>query len=399
MDRRHFLKTTAAAAAWTALSTGFSAREAFATVCTPLRTTTFPYLEVSGTPEEIGIQIGRRFGGNIRKGIERRAAWFTELKEYALGTGKRHYDAMLRAAQTHTPGPLMELQGWAKGSEIPFEHLFILNCKSEFDTFMKKELGCDGCSTVVLKDDKRLIVMHNEDGHKAYEDLMFVLRVKPKDGTEFIALTYPSVIEGNAPGINEHGVLVTTNYISSVTVKEGVPRYFLDRMMLEAKTVDEALKLATHPERGYAYHHILASIKEGRAISVEATPDETAVKEIEGLYWHTNHLILPSTKDHPQFQEYTSSSSVPRYQSLSRILGPLKDPAKVTEEQMLDALSDHVGAPYGLCRHPAGDVHGSTLATAVFSTERPDRDKTPGQHLMHLYRSNPCRRIAEDHWV
>lgn len=352
----------------------------------------FAVLDVSGSPEQIGLAIGENFGREIKLGLERRKNWFKKLKNYALGQGKTNFEAMLKAASTYTPKAVEEVHGWAKGSGIPFEDLFIINCKSELEAFIEEKSECAGCSTVVLKDRNRLIVAHNEDGHPAYDDLMFVIRVKPENGANFIAFTYPSVIEGNAPALNKHGLVYTTNYIGCREVKPRIPRYFLDRMVLEAKTIDEALKITQHPERSYAYHHIIASLKEKKAFSIEATPSKYEVKEINGLFLHTNHLILETMKNSPQFDKYIKLSSVPRLESLTKSLGSIKDISSITPETIIAALSSHENKPYSVCRHPEGDINGSTLGTALFTAS--DSKKTQ-KFTMRLYKNNPCKHKYE----
>lgn len=375
MKRREFLKTAAMA--------GLAAAS-FPRRLPAIDKPGFPVLEVSGSPHHMGLQIGKRFGPLIRSGLERRADWFKSLKDYAAGEGKAHYLGMLSAARKHTPQCVEELEGWSKGSGVPFDDLMVLNCKSELDSFMKAGCGCPGCSTVALKHKGRFIVVHNEDGDTAYDDLNFILRAKPTGGTRFVAMTYPGILSGMAPAVNEHGVLVTTNYIPSRKVRPGIPRYFQMRRLLEAKTVDEALKMARHADRAFAFHHIIASLAEGRVVSIEVNPDKWEQKEIDGLFLHTNHLVHRSLKDEPQFEKYMETSSYPRYRTLEKKLGTIQDLSGITRDVILDAVTEHEGRPTSVCRHPKGKVRGSTLATAVFEypATRP--------WGMRLYRNQPC---------
>lgn len=349
----------------------------------------FPYLEVSGTPREVGRAIGRRFGPLIRKGLERRAEWFGDLRSYARGSGSAAYEIFVSAARKHTPRAFAELEGWAEGSGIAFEDLMVLNLKSELAELMRagdEEPGeegarTSGCSTLVVADEGGFVHVHNEDGHEAYADLMFVLKVKLTDGVPYLCLSYPGVLPGNAPGINARGVVQTTNFIGAHEVRLGVGRYFLDRMIYEARDLDEALKWATHPDRAFAFHHVLSSVPEKRALSVEVTPSAKSVREIEGLFVHTNHLLHEGMRDEDQDEEYVASSSMTRYRVLSEWAKGVEDPAGLGAGDLVDALSLHEGAPYSPCRHPEGDVHGFTLATATFRSSEGD---------MRLHKNQPC---------
>ena len=104
----------------------------------------------------------------------------------------------------------------------------------------------------------RLILAHNEDGDDRNEGRMFVAKVTPPSGVRFISFVYPGLLPGNGPGFNDRGICQTTNYIEPKEVARGVPRYFVGRSVLEAKSLDEAVSLATCRERC------------GRAVSVLA---------------------------------------------------------------------------------------------------------------------------------
>ena len=94
-------------------------------------------------------------------------------------------------------------------------------------------------------------LFQNEDGHAAYGDLMFVVKVSPPSGVRFISLVYPGIITGNGPSLNSRGVIQTTNYISSTKSEIGIPRYVIGRAILEANDAKEAVEIATMQPRAY----------------------------------------------------------------------------------------------------------------------------------------------------
>jgi isopenicillin-N N-acyltransferase like protein len=403
LTRRQFIKLSAAGTAGLALALKGGALLDLALAGAPPPPQTFrpgterayPFLEVSGSPFAIGEQIGKQFGPSFLVTLKRRAEWFKPLKEWAEGEGKAHVEKMLAMGKKYTPAAAEELAGWARGADMEFMDLFVLNIKSEIEAFIDSRCGCAGCTTIVLKDGDRLIVTHNEDGHKAYEDSMFVLKVKPESGTNFVGFAYPGIMEGNAPWVNRHGILMTTNYIPSEKVVPGIPRYFLDRTACEASTVDEVLKLVTHPERGYAYHHVVASLADRKAYSVEANPEKTAVKELDGLFFHTNHLVWDELKDEPQFQKYMKISSIPRYDSVKRELGG-KKVSEIDRKAILGALTSHAGKPWSVCRHPTDKASGATLGTAVFEASA---DSSASGYAYSLYRNQPCKGLVTQYQV
>ena len=83
-----------------------------------------------------------------------------------------------------------------------------------------------------------------------------------------------------------------------------------------------------------------------------------------------------------QDQEYVGSSSMSRYEVLTREVERLSGRLdEVVEETLVGLLSSHESAPYSPCRHPAGEVSGATLGSALIDV---------GAGEMRLYHSNPC---------
>lgn len=352
--------------------------------------TAFPYVEVAGTPREIGRGIGKMFGDHVRTGLERRAEWFGSLKTFAMGDGRAAYDTFLAAAQKHTPRAYEELVGWSEGSGVPLEDLAVLNLKAELGAMIDSRErastapaeGNPGCSTIVQVAGGRVIHAHNEDGHDAYRDLMFLIKAVPKDGPAYLCLSYPGILPGNAPAMNAHGLVQTTNFIPCRDVKPGVGRYFLDRMILEAKSIEEALEWSTHPERAFGFHHVFTDLNRGRSVAVEVSPSKHEIVEIEGLYYHTNHLVMDGMLDEDQDEEYVSSSSTSRWDVLRAWANGLGDESgDLSADQIVAPLSSHQSAPYSPCRHPEGDVRGMTLGTAVFQSP---------EGTMRLSKGQPC---------
>ena len=173
IDRRTFL--LAGSGALAGLAAGCPPRR----VPAPSGDFPLPHLEVSGTPFECGRAIGRRFGRQIRLGLERRADWFRPLRDFMLADKPGRCDGFLAAAREHFPDIVEELEGSAEGSGVDFYDLAALNLKAELGAMMARQRAeCPGCSTLALSHGGRMLLAHNEDGHAAYADLMFLLTVR-----------------------------------------------------------------------------------------------------------------------------------------------------------------------------------------------------------------------------
>jgi predicted choloylglycine hydrolase len=354
-----------------------------------------PLYEIrAGSHYALGRAVGRRFAAQIRGGFEDRAEWFRELKAFADARPRNIYDTFLAAARKHAPHIVEELRGWADGCGLPFRDLMILNLKAEYAALRdqekptKKPEPHPGCSTLVAAGARRFVIVHNEDGHKAYAERMFMLRMHPPGGKpKVLCASYPGVLPGNAPWINDVGVIMTTNFIYSRDVRLGVGRYFLDRLAMEARTPEEALRICSHPDRAYAFHHVIGSTSDGRVVSLEVTPTKLSQVEIKGLYIHTNHLIHDKLAGEAQDPEYVSTSSGTRLGALRAWKAALnKEPSALTAADLVTGLSSHEGKPYSPCRHPEGEVHGATLLTAVFESS--------GKGV-RVYKNQPC--LGKDH--
>lgn len=346
---------------------------------------------MSGTAYGMGCAVGARFAAEIRAGLETRAVWFRELKAVADSLPKTVEETFSAAARRHTPDAWNELRGLAYGSGVPLRDLLLLNLNPELGALkaQKPAPSCElhaGCSTIVLKNGGRLVIAHNEDGDAAYLKRMFIVRLHPAGKPKAIAASYPGILAGNAPWCNEHGVVMTTNFITGKEVKLGVPRYFLDREAMGAGSVAEALLTCRHPERAYAFHHVIGSLAEVRAVSLEATPSRDSVEEIEGVFLHTNHLVHPAMAGEAQ---EVGTSTASRWQVLTAWREPLTDLRAVSVRTILEALTSHERKPFSPCRHPRGDVRGATLLTAVFDTIK--------QQEFRLYREQPCTRRFSDY--
>ena len=202
--------------------------------------------------------------------------------------------------------------------------------------------------------------------------------VTPPSGVRFISVGYPGMLPGNGPTFNAAGVFQTTNFIGAGDFALGVPRYVINRATIEARTIDEALKIAAHPQRAYAFHNIFASRGEKRAVSIEVTRDKSHVLPVSGAYLHTNHLLHEGMKDVAQQAEYLKVSTFQRYEVADEML---KKIARVDERAALGILTSHERAPRCICRHPEGERHGATLACALFDVAR---------GTARLTRGNPC---------
>jgi hypothetical protein len=343
----------------------------------------YPLVEVQGSYREIGRGIGSAMGRTIRDYLES-SRDYPRCVAFARERGPE-LERLLLSTRRRFPHLVEELQGMADGLGVPFLELFAYNCRSETALL---ERG-DGCSTLVLRSGDRMILAHNEDGDDRNVGRMFLAKVRAPSGITFLAYVYPGLLPGNGPGLNDRGIVQTTNYIQPRVLAPGVPRYFVGRAVLESKTLEAAVALATEDGRAFPWHHNLASLQEARYLSVEALPETYDVLEPRGVYIHTNHIIHPKLLEDPdEPPDVPGESSRTRMRVLSAAIEEGGAPDDADGLQKL--LTLHEGRPYSPCRHPQGSVHGVTLGMAIF--------EAPAL-AMTLYHGNPCRGVSKRYEV
>ncbi|MBE9524596.1 MAG: hypothetical protein IMY76_05820 [Chloroflexi bacterium] len=301
--------------------------------------------------------------------------------------GRNLSDKLLELSQKHCPNVIEEMKGIADGAGIHFDYFWAMTIKSELGAVQKEP---PGCSSIFVKDDKKMWLIHNEDGHADYHDIMFTIKVMPPSGVSYISLVYPGTVAGGGPSLNNRGIIQTTNYIGSTKCEIGLPRYVIGRTILEAKDLQEAIQLATFEPRAYPFHHHLASFDEKKYASLETVPGAFELKVPSGVYFHTNHLLFEKTKDYQfQVKGHKNGSSHARYTVIKEKLNQT-EANNYQAERMLSILSSHQRAPYSPCRHPQGNITGSTLSTAFFDII---------ERRFTLYKGNPCQAVKNNQVV
>ncbi|MGG7095891.1 hypothetical protein ACN0IJ_20205, partial [Shewanella indica] len=99
------------------------------------------YLELSGGPKEIGHSLGRFGAPAVHAYLLSSAAWqgIMQSKGTAVASQLAQY------TERYFPRIWTELQGLALGLELPFEEVFLWNCRGDLWA-----MAPDGCTTVQM---------------------------------------------------------------------------------------------------------------------------------------------------------------------------------------------------------------------------------------------------------
>jgi predicted choloylglycine hydrolase len=308
------------------------------------------YLEVSGTHFDVGVQLGR-FGADIvHRHLSATQAWASVMAR------RDHPDVawMRTLVESRFPEYWQELQGLAQGLALPFDDVFLWNCRGDLWA-----LAPDGCTTVQIPGDVPVIA-HNEDGDPGLRGHCAIVKVMPESSLSFTAFVYPASLPGHTFAVTQTGLVQTVNNIRSRDAGPGLPRMLLGRAVLDCASVEEAIRKLEGAERAGAFHMTLAQCSDARIVSVEFTHSTCSAITIDEPRCHSNHLVHPVTRNERQIVTGSSRSRQERGDTIvvgagfeSRdplaVLWDKRDPALPVYREQLD--------------DPDGEI---TLATAVF---------------------------------
>lgn len=390
MKRREFLLGSAAAvgALSIPMTWGCQKEEECAT---PTQQPHFNYLEVSGTHYDIGKQIGERFSKEIVGSRLAISDLVNAAKDIVQAAPDVFYDPFLDASQNHFPDYIDELQGVADGSGISFQDICIGNMAMEI-IFLYYELtgkkkytfpSSYGCSSTAYSKNGKSFLTHNEDLFTSFLSYMYLLKIKVTGKPEILTLSYPGLLPGIPPGMNEAGIVQCGNDIAGLHIEQSVPMAFHFRSVLDSTSIDDAVSRAKFPHRARTMTHNICSVNENKIVSVEAAPLKNESHNVDGFYVHTNHFIMPEMLD-VELDVTGLPSSESRFNKLTELSDAYAEkPNDVNGDLITGFLSSH-DALIPPCVH---DHNGaSTLSHSVFDFQ---------EKSWKLYYSNPCLNNAK----
>ena len=344
---------------------------------------TIEQLEVSGSHREVGLNIGLHFAGAIHRLFDNYVFLQKELLPFLnTSPGQRFFKSYLKLHRKHFPQYMSELEGMAEGSGRPIEEIFAVNLRGEFaglialdqQTLDTADTGGQGCTDCLILSSDAALIGHNEDGPPAGYGNMYVVRVAVDDCPTFTALCYPGFLPGNAFGFNEFGILHSVNHVAPRPVKTGLGRHFIARSLLEAHSLEEAVRRVTIPDRAAGFNYNIGSLSERRIVSVEVSPERHYVHEVQGYYTHTNHYFEINT----QKQEITLSSR----KRLERCMILCGATFPINSGHVLALLSDQTDRDYPIYRDATLPDDNATLCSALYDLDN---------RQLRIYWDNPVK--------
>ena len=341
-----------------------------------------PLITVQGAPHARGVAYGHQAAVRIRKGIAHYTAQLDGmgLSPQALTALVRDYTPVIdRFDPTYTE----EMRGIAQGADVPFEHIALLNARTEIlklaqrpdlRALLARSEPTDGCTGLVALPPatagSTLIHAQNWDWKAECAETAVVLKIHRDDGPDILTFTEAGGLARS--GLNAAGVAITANYLESDRDYRqlGVPLAFLRRKVLEQQQLALAMQ-AVYCTPKSASNNMILSHPGGIAIDFECAPDETfQVLPHDNLIVHANHWQSPVAlaKLRDTGIESTPDSLYRDLRVRSRLTPHL---GRITLDTVKQALFDDFQSPWSVCRPPRLNTSSNLSATVAMIVMQP----------------------------
>lgn len=356
---------------------------------TPIPNTTIhqtppPLVEVSGTHFDMGCQIGEARREQVRHSIEN-AHVLIDLSydslELTWEGAKIQSRKYLPFAEERYPRYIEEMQGIARGANVLFDDVMVLNA---MEAVTMDALHLTRCTSFAVNEtrtaDGHVLVAHNEDWLPEDENDVYVISARPKDEPPFLAMTYGGLLPN--VGFNAYGIAQLIDSVYPNDSRIGIPRLVVARAVLAARRISGAIGRTLVSHRAAGYNHLLVH-ESGEMYSVEVSARRFDILHgTDGYLVHTNHYFSQVMKEIESDPEELISSRV-RYFRANRLL---RQTSQHTIKTLQAIQKDHVNLPNSICNH---DIEGidpldreSTISAMVIDLSSRE---------MHIAWGNPCQ--------
>lgn len=344
---------------------------------------TLPTVKVHGSPYRRGFQHGSqcgdliaRYADTLLQTIAQEGSWRSlrrgedELTRETLISRAR---AFLPQMVEFAPHLVEEIRGIAYGAKVPFAEALLCNVRGEV-------LGVESarCTAIAAgqsaTQDGQVLAGQNLDQSPLNEELQIILHVVPDKGPPMLMCSFAGLV--GYPGVNAEGVWFFQNAVSTNTWRaNGIPHYFLKRVLLEQTRVEECLDVLARARVCSSGNYVLGD--RCNVLDVEVTPEGRAVlAPADDLVAHANHFLSPEFA--PQDTLLPSlPDSARRYERARALLAARR--GAITLATLKEALADHADYPTSICRHQ------DDLATISSIIAEPESGR------LHVAVGNPCQ--------
>ena len=348
----------------------------------------FPELTVSGSPSDIGHQIGEHFYSEINEITELVIERFNKSNPSPVtwAEAEKIASQSFSLAGVFFPDIISEINATSEAAGVPVERLMVLNTRNMLG------FANEGC-TSILVDAKASttgtgFAAQNWDNDPVMGSLSAVITRKGTGKPVFMSWMQPGLVA--YMGINSVGTGICMNALNGPSDTKGIPWYFLVRAILEAESQKSAVTQVTSVPRSLTAN--AAIITSQGPLNLEITPSSVeAVKfDQNGIFVHTNHCVHPGLQENnDKYADRIYGQSYERLERGKALLSDLSGLNGVSPNDAKTVLSDHLGYPTSICRHPNNDIATGWQRSVISIILEPALD------VIQISNGNPCNNAYE----
>jgi isopenicillin-N N-acyltransferase-like protein len=349
----------------------------------------FPIIDLSGNAYDMGMTHGRTLAREIKANLKLYFMMIRELAGLEPQQCLTHAGRFLDVMQKDAPFLLEEMEGIARGAEVPLKEILFLNARSEFMSLGQAPDDMQGeCTAIGLTGERTFsgkpILAQNWDWHERVLQTSAIFRIKPQNRPKAIFLAEAGQV--GKIGVNENGVGVLLNILIIEGMEYGLPIHVLLRMVMDANDTAEAVAMVKNSRRAGASHFLIGD-KMGNIKGLELMP--LAVKEIvpsEGAVLHTNHYCDADMAE-KDVGRLLMTDSFARFDRATTLISKRK---KWDNKSLAEIFTNHDDAPGSICRHAQAEdeefLRIDTVASCIIDLSESKMLISYGQPCEAIYR-------------
>lgn len=338
-----------------------------------MQTDELKVLALEGGPAERGRQHGETLRPHIHELLDRWAAALDRVYGISQARYIERFFAETRfedALQRHAPAVLEEVRAIAEGAGASYPALLAWqHINEEFWLALPRAGAGEACSTIARSagPGRPSLIGQNLDLDQYLDGYQILLRSRcdRSDGT-ILALSVPGMISLN--GMNSHGFAMCDNALTQLRADvAGVPIFAIYRLLLESRSLDEALALVRRIPHASGLNWAMgdptrvAMIERSAGAFVAFGPDDP-----DAIAYHTNHPL--KNRDLAPRAAKPTRSTYLRLAALHERLA--RTGTALTVAAIREALASQDDADYPVSRSGGRNQEdaqiGFTLACCIF---------------------------------
>jgi len=308
---------------------------------------TLKVVEVSGSHYEMGFQYGKACP-EISEMLELTHQLFGG-KDNANDIQDRYVPMYLPYLQNYAPEIMEEMKGMADGANVNFHDIIFLNITYEIS--VPSVMG--GCTSFAAMgkstNGSELISGQNLDHIEPWLEYMILLKMKPDDGPDIMAVTAPGCL--SLTGINSAGISINMNLLrnnNSLEPAGGVPTHVILRKLFMSEKLGDAIATIATAEGRSPKNYLIANSREG-IFNIETTTSDMDIQFPEReMLTHANYFKAERFKSTDLAPSLVPDAYI-RSNRLFRLME--EHHGNISVEVMKQLLQDHSNYPNSICRH------------------------------------------------